>query len=77
MSDFQRRHYDKLAEVVRSGAYPERGGAARLDLALALSRMLQQDNPNFNKNKFLKACGFDGREYNVVPTEMERAHDTE
>jgi hypothetical protein len=49
---FQRRHYEKIAETL--------GAMDGLDCATceALSRMFNKDNPNFDRIRFLAACGY-------------------
>lgn len=54
---FQRRHYEAIAEVLRksrSDNYPE--GDKWVEICQQMSLMFAEDNPNFNLEKFLRAC---------------------
>ena len=55
MSLFQKRHYEWLAARLREFIKddPDYGGVA----AIKLSGQLARDNPNFNRDRFEKACG--------------------
>lgn len=53
---FTRRHYEKLARMVR-----EHGcGDERLLMARTLGRLLAADNPRFNLERFYAACSREG-----------------
>lgn len=63
-----RKNYEAIARTIRDefeASLPEsdpafiRGGAYVLEeTAKSLADYMQRDNPRFNKNRFLKACGF-------------------
>jgi hypothetical protein len=49
-----RRHFQAVADVLRaSGAHPD----AVRDIALALADVFAADNPRFDEERFLTACG--------------------
>lgn len=48
---FQKRHYEFLASVLAE--------YGRQDISLKMARALKADNPNFNYDRFLTACGVD------------------
>ena len=47
-----RKHYQELADILKSQPENER----KEDLIARLADMLEEDNPNFCKEKFLSAC---------------------
>lgn len=59
-----RKDYEKIAETLKNSLprAPKTGYDPLLDLKLELVNrfitMLEQDNPRFDADKFLKACGF-------------------
>lgn len=58
-----KKDYRLIAEVIRNQYnYDARGGnvswkLAVRNVAVAMSEKLQADNPRFDRDKFLKACG--------------------
>jgi hypothetical protein len=48
----QRRHFEYIANTVR-----KHGGERRDVLALDFALWLAQENPRFDRDKFLTACG--------------------
>lgn len=48
-----RKHYKLIAGAL----LPYAGTAAHAPIALALARVLAGDNPRFNRERFLRACG--------------------
>ena len=61
MHTMTRKDYVLLAEALQAAAYalnpPERTGA--LLAANEISHRLKQDNPRFERKRFLEACGLD------------------
>lgn len=53
---FTRAHYAKVAAVIREVSQ-HRSPAAALMVAEAFRDMFAQDNPRFNAEKFMRACG--------------------
>lgn len=57
-----RKHYKKIAEVIREEADAMGGNiggyAAVTSLALTLADVFAEDNPRFDKQRFMKACGW-------------------
>jgi hypothetical protein len=58
-----RKDYVLLAKVLRESktgefidAFPVSGEEMRLDIIGRIATMLQQDNPRFNREKFITAC---------------------
>lgn len=54
-----KKHFKAIAEIIKENATKEKV-AARLtcaDVAYDLCRYFQQENPRFDREKFLKACG--------------------
>jgi len=51
MTAFQRRHYQALANVVKT--FPV---ADRVKFVMALDDMFKADNDTYNSHKFVKAC---------------------
>jgi len=58
---FSPRHFEWLAEFIRSN-YSHRLPAyiSKTDAIMDLAYALAETNPNFNREKFLKACGYAG-----------------
>lgn len=54
--DFQRRHFEFIAEVIRDMNSPHMEGAQRAT-ANRFASALASTNPNFDRAKFLAACG--------------------
>lgn len=51
---FSQRHYRKIAAFVKEMEYYS---ITRLHLRDKLIEMFERDNPKFDKDKFVKACG--------------------
>lgn len=49
---FQKRHYELIAYVIKNVSSMD-------DLVIALARAFAADNPNFNGETFIEACGDD------------------
>jgi hypothetical protein len=58
-SKFQRRHYEAIAQVMAS-EFPTLGKLERdmvwIGIVSGLSMMFEEDNPNFDKARFVLAC---------------------
>lgn len=52
MSNFQRRHYQTIAETVAKLG----DSNCRMDISLLLADMLKHDNSRFDTSKFLDTC---------------------
>ena len=51
-----RQHFEAVAQVLK--AYPKGAPtASQAKLAEAVADMVEQDNPRFERGRFLKACG--------------------
>lgn len=69
MADFQRRHYEAVAKIIKEryaalvplwNENTEYCRVASLELVLisdAFSQLFRADNVNFDRNRFLDACG--------------------
>jgi len=62
----QRRHFELIAQILRDegqhqgASSPDYQGGRRqavLDIATRFARDLSHTNPQFDRNRFLKACG--------------------
>lgn len=62
-----KKHYEAIAEAIKRevevpGITGEREraivGLAQLNLARAIALVMREDNPRFDTNRFMKACGF-------------------
>lgn len=51
---FSHKHYKKIAEFVKELEYYS---ITRLHLRDKLIEMFERDNPRFDREKFVKACG--------------------
>ena len=63
MSMFQHRHYEAIAEIMADinrsiylGEIAEGEAFAVVDIALR--NMFAEDNPKFNRERYIKACGW-------------------
>ena len=57
---FAKRHYEAIAAILTK--YDKNRSDIPGAVAYDLSVMFEDDNPNFNRDKFMKAAGFgDGR----------------
>ena len=59
-----RKDYEKTAKVIRARAntnctHTDQRKGEMLDLAIDLSVTFLQDNPRFDRARFLKACGLE------------------
>lgn len=55
----QRRHFELIAETIAEladGNHPLHGQDIRM-IALRFANKLRATNPNFNRDRFLRACG--------------------
>lgn len=56
-SKFQQRHYEAIASAMQKTKNDNTdGGYAWLRIRNALVIMFQDDNPNFNRDRFINAC---------------------
>ncbi len=61
MSIFARRHYQAIAEEFKECRNDAGFDHVEVDLvARAFTTLFLHDNPNFNRERFLKACGMEG-----------------
>lgn len=66
MATFSKKAYESIAGVLRkvSAALDEAedqdGACAIIDVATELSALFISDNPNFDRSRFLRACGLEG-----------------
>lgn len=63
MPDFTRKHYERIAgsidAVVARGTYMYGPRITQAEaIALRLADVFAADNPNFDRMRFLEACGF-------------------
>lgn len=64
---FERRHFEQIAEIIRSAPFTEMATSVegpwtsgqRATIAQFFARALAATNPNFDRAKFLAACGVD------------------
>jgi hypothetical protein len=49
---FTKRHYEAIADTIRKSEFQINKGIIK-----ALINLFSEDNPRFDKAKFLKACG--------------------
>ena len=57
---FQQRHYEAIAEVIkhlRYGTDREHDKHMADRVAMALSTLFTEDNPNYDQDRFYRACG--------------------
>ena len=55
---FQRRHYNKIAELLKSSREKEKHPKRKyVNLCYDFAIMFSNDNPNFQSKKFYEACG--------------------
>lgn len=52
-----RKHFEALASAIKANGSLYGYTAALDDLAKHLAHICAQDNPNFNRKRFLAACG--------------------
>ena len=57
---FQRRHYTKVAELLKRQRMHYSLGYRRASnyMIMAFVTMFENDNPNFDRSRFLKACAW-------------------
>lgn len=65
MSTFQKRHYDVIAQQIDRERHLRSQAPTQIDALIALASLsasiatvLDADNPNFDRVRFLEACGF-------------------
>lgn len=54
---FERRHFELIAMTIKDAIGP--GNVGHANVALAFAHALSFTNPNFDRAKFLAACGMD------------------
>ena len=57
---FTKQHYKAIAEIIRPHLLVSKirkDGAQVADIALELADYFAQDNPRFDRERFLEACG--------------------
>jgi hypothetical protein len=60
---FQARHYEAIAGVLKYNLNDAIGGDQRegvLSVIRHTANMFRDDNPRFQRDRFLKACGIEG-----------------
>ncbi len=60
MPIFARQHYQAIAEELHIKQWNDQDQGLVVEIICSLCQMLLHDNPNFNREKFLKACGMEG-----------------
>lgn len=63
LADMQHRHFATIATIIREidrGLVPCSTGATRKFMAELFADRLSYTNPNFDRNRFLRACGVEG-----------------
>lgn len=55
---FTRQHYVAIASVIKT-VLPGVNRADAAHIATHLAQMFDEDNPNFDWDRFMVACGFD------------------
>ncbi|KKM21706.1 hypothetical protein LCGC14_1632790 [marine sediment metagenome] len=59
MAIFERRHYQVIAKIIESVWNDRDPGIESEAIAHKLADRFSQDNPNFSRERFLKACGME------------------
>lgn len=54
---FTRKHYEKVVKVINR-TIPYDDATVRHNTIQEFADMFEDDNPNFDRDRFLKACGF-------------------
>lgn len=54
---FQKRHYEKMAHALRESSF---NGSTNHMVAIFLCHVFAEDNPLFDSDRFLSACGIIG-----------------
>lgn len=57
-SQFQTRHYNKLAMAIRNHIDWDCDINVISRLVTTIADMLEKDNPNFSREKFIRRCGW-------------------
>jgi hypothetical protein len=56
MALFTKHHYEALANALHTDL-PDLASSHYAELIHRLAKMLEKDNPKFNKERFMNACG--------------------
>ena len=68
---FSKRHYEYLADWLRTGTFCTTDSSmARTLFASSLADRLQRDNPRFDRKRFLAAAGASAADWRVVDTSI-------
>jgi hypothetical protein len=60
MAKYGRSLYAEIAHIIQGVATHEQGDPATVALSItALADFFEADNPRFNRDKFLRACGIE------------------
>lgn len=62
MSKFSKKHYIAIADTFNNNT-------SDLDVIRSLIHLFEDDNPSFNKDVFLKACGWEPAYYEAMYAE--------
>ena len=52
-----RKHFERIASIIRKFPAETYGWSAKETLAKEFIQMFEEDNPNFDDERFIKACG--------------------
>jgi len=55
---FTKQHYEKIAEILASEQGSSMVNVIVYNITSKLAEMFMEDNPNFDREKFFKAAGF-------------------
>ena len=55
---FIKQHYEKIAEILASEQGSSMVNVIVYNITSKLAEMFMEDNPNFDREKFFKAAGF-------------------
>ena len=67
-----RKHYNQVANIIEKNLGDLEIGAAKGLLISNLADFFQQDNPNFNRNKFVHACYWSKEKYQEYLTDKQK-----
>ena len=75
-----KKHYIKLAQMIRENTFIMNNGGLVIDsnILYSLLEEMQKDNPNFKKDVFLNACGLEKAEhfgYKITKKELSLRND--
>jgi hypothetical protein len=54
-----KKHFQAVATILGPDAKTKIPAKYRLDVAMEFAQYFQQENPDFDQKRFLKACGFE------------------